>query len=178
MNRIRVTVVGLFLMCLFIPSCHDLGEGNSASGEWAIYRLADPAITSYQLRNAPTPNMTLAAVPLISVRDLRAYHWKSHVLEFTPEVGKRIDSISRASGTSRGIPFVVTLDRQPVYVGTFWWSYSSLAPWCPYWDITVPNSDSISVGAIELLEFYQGSDPRSDRRLYASLKTAGVLVED
>ena len=176
MNHIQLKLLGLCLLGSFLSSCQDLGEGDRGGGEWAIYRLADLSLTSDQVRNVPLSDLSLAVVPFISVRDIRSYHWNTHEFECTTEAASRIDSLARYGGSVRGVPFVVAVDRKPIYLGSFWWAYSSIMPWCPYMDITFPMG-SVS-RRIELPPLYQGDDPRSDRRIYTALKSAGVLTDE
>lgn len=176
MKHTRIEFICLGLVGLLFSSCQDLGEGVQGNGEWAIYRLADPSVTSDQIRNEPLSNLILASAPVISVRDVRLYHWKIHSFECTAGADSLIDSLARHGGSTRGVPFVVTVDKEPIYVGSFWWGYSSMMPWCPYMEITFPMG-SVSRG-IQLPPLYQGDDPRSDRRVYWALKNAGVLTEE
>ena len=171
----RIEFISLVLVGLVFSSCQDLGDGVQGSGDWAIYRLADPSVTSDQIRNEPLSNLILATVPFISVRDIRSYHWKTHSFECTSKTDGLIDSLALHGGSTRGVPFVVTVDSEPIYVGSFWWSYSSLMPWCPYMELTFPMGP-VSRG-IQLPELFTGDDPRSDRRVYWALKSAGVLTE-
>ncbi len=166
----------LLLLCLCglcLASCDDLLVTDQTGGEWAIFRLADPSVTSDQVRDVPLSDMKLADVPFISARELESYHWKTHMFECTPEADSLLDSLGRYGGSTRGVPFVVTVDRQPIYLGSFWWGYSSMVPWCPFVEIAWPQSRRI-----QLPSLYQGKDPRSDPRIYSALKNAGVLTDE
>jgi hypothetical protein len=73
---------------------------------------------------------------------------------------------------------VVTVGKEPIYFGSFWWGYSSILPWCPNIEITFVGGSGImglQLG-IELPPLHQGSDPRLDPRIHESLRRAGVLV--
>ena len=176
MNHTRITLMCFCLLGSFFSSCHDLEEGVQNSRDWAIYRLADATVTSDQIRNEPLLHLTLAAVPFISERDIRSYHWKSHSIECTSRTDSLLDSLALHGGSTRGVPFVVTVNREPIYVGSFWWGYSSMMPWCPYLELTFPRGP-VSRG-IQLPQLPQGGDPRSDVRIYWALKNAGILTEE
>ena len=167
---------GLCLFGLLSSSCQGVSESVQADGEWAIYRLADVNVTSDQIRNEPLSNLTLAAAPLISARDIRSYHWKTHSFEGTSKTDSLLDSLALHGGSTRGVPFVVTVDRERIYVGSFWWIFSSMMPWCPYIELAFPAGPVSR--EIQLPPLYQGEDPRSDRRIYRALKNAGVLKEE
>jgi hypothetical protein len=173
MSHGRMKLVSWSLLVLMLPSCQDLGVGDGIDGEWAIYRLANPTIFSDQLQTASLSDLTLAAAPFISVHDVRVYHWKTHALECTARADSLIDSLARHGGSTRGVPFVVTVERHPIYLATFWWGYSSSMPWCPYMEVIGPQPREI-----DLPPLHQGEDPRSDSRIYHALKDAGVLIEE
>jgi len=176
MNQVRLTMPWLCWLVLLVSSCQDLGVGDRADGEWAIYRLADPTVLSDQLRNTSLSNLTLAAAPFISVHDIRSYHWKTHTFECTTKGDSLIDSLARYGGSTRGVPFVVTVDRKPIYLGSFWWGYSSMMPWCPYMEVTFPMGPQTR--GIQLPALHTGEDPRSDLRIYRALRSAGELMEE
>jgi hypothetical protein len=154
--------------------CDDLGEESTDPGNWALYRLSDPGLTSHQVQNNPLRSLMLAPVPFISVSDIRVYHWETHEIEFTPAVDSVLDSLRFSRwGSTSGRPFVVVVGNTRIYLGTFWWAYSSSMPLCPYIETLSPTPRSI-----QLPPMHQGEDPRADRRIYLSLKKAGVLDED
>jgi hypothetical protein len=76
------------------------------------------------------------------------------------------------------VPFVVTVGKEPIYLGSFWWSHSSIMPWCPTIEATfVGGSGSVDLQlGIELPPFHQGEDPRQDCRIREALRRVGVLV--
>jgi hypothetical protein len=172
-------VIWLSLLSLLAFSCEDLGVGININGGWAIYRLKDPSITSYQIRNVPLSDLTLARVPFIAARDIRSYDWKTHTFECSAQATSLFDSLSRNCGSVFGVPFVVTVDRKPIYLGSFWWMYSSITPWCPFIGVTFPvGNDKPTAWTIQLDPLYQGYDPRSDKRIYYSLKASGLLTNE
>ncbi len=74
-------------------------------------------------------------------------------------------------GKTSGVPFVVTVGNARIYLGTFWWAYSSsMPPACAVIEAIAPLPYKIQLanGAI---------DKRSDLRIYYSLKRSGVLVD-
>jgi hypothetical protein len=68
------------------------------------------------------------------------------------------------------------VDKERIYVGTFWWGYSSSMPWCPFMELTYPKG--VLSRSIQLPNLHEGGDPRSDMRIYWALKNAGVLTEE
>jgi len=178
MKYIRLACVVAGLLALIFSSCQDAGVGLPRDGEWVIYRLSDATLLSDQVRNVPLSQLSVAAAPFISVRDIGWYRWDTHRFECLPHVRGRIDSLARYGGSVRGVPFVVTVGKEPIYLGSFWWSYSSIMPWCPTIEITFiggSGSTDLQLG-IELPPLHQGEDSRQDWRIHEALRRAGVLV--
>jgi hypothetical protein len=126
----------------------------------------------------PLSQLSLAAQPFVSVHDIAWYSWDTHTFKCQANVNARIDSLARYGGSVHGVPFVVTVGKEPIYLGSFWWSYSSISPWCPTIDITFLRASGLTdlQLRIELPSLYQGEDPRQDRRIHESLSRAGVLL--
>jgi len=124
--------IALSLFCLFVlPGCRGVDDDSDDFNEWAIYLLADSALTSYQLRETPLAKLQLAQAPLIMSKDLRAYYWKTHQMEFTPAMEAALDTLTRKRASVHGLPFVVMVGEERIYGGAFWWAFSSLTPSCP-----------------------------------------------
>lgn len=171
-----VSVAGL--LTLTFSSCQDLGEGLPGDGEWAIYQLSDAALSSEEVRNVPLSQLSLAAAPFISVHDILWFDWGTHSFECLPHVRGRLDSLARYGGSVRGVPFVITVGKRPIYLGSFWWSYSSIMPWCPTIEVTFVGLSGSGVIQlrVELPPLHQGEDPRLDWRIHEALRRAAVLV--
>jgi len=165
--------ISLALCCLLVlPGCRGVDDDSERFNEWAIYLLADPSLTSYQIRETPVAQLQLASSPFITIRDLNAYYWKTHQMEFTPGMEATLDSLTRKGGSVYGLPFVVVVGEERIYAGAFWWAYSSLTPCCPNILLIGPKRMQISLPPL-----HQGADPRSDQRIYWSLMAAGLLKE-
>lgn len=157
---------------LILPGCRGVDSDTDDLNEWAIYLLADPSLTSYQIRETPLAELQPASTPLITIKDLHAYYWKTHQMEFTPGMEATLDTLTIKGGSVHGLPFVVMVGEERIYAGAFWWAYSSLSPCCPYIELI-----SLKPFRISLPPLHQGADPRSDQRIYWSLMAAGLLKE-
>lgn len=110
--------------------------------------------------------------PLISIDDIITYSKDTHEITLTDESSDRISSLRPPT---TGTPFVVGVGRERIYGGALWPAYSSglfegatmIAP------IFAGISHSIQ---ISLGHLYSGEDPRSDMRIFESLKHAGKLT--
>ncbi|OPZ66894.1 MAG: hypothetical protein BWY83_02753 [bacterium ADurb.Bin478] len=171
--KIKKSSITLVLFCLLVLSgCRGVDADKDTFNEWATYLLADPSLTSYQIRETPLADLQPAPTPFITIGDLRAYHWKTHQMEFTPEMEAALDTLTIKKGTVYGLPFVVMVGDERIYAGAFWWAYSSLTPSCPYIQLISPKPLKISLPPL-----HQGADPRTDERVYWALMAAGLLKE-
>jgi hypothetical protein len=169
MNYILTAIV----LCAFLLTGSSDGQinPNPSPSEFAIYCLKDSLITTEQAEKLPLDSLVLTSDPLLSEHDITSYHWSRHIIDVQP----RIDSILNAMGKwlykSAGVPFVVTVGSQRMYLGTFWWSYSSSLPPVAY--IVVPTSHP----KLSYNSFCQQPDKRSDMRIHDALVRENKLVE-
>jgi hypothetical protein len=157
---------------LLLVSCKDSGTQPPADISFAIYTMRDTTIESRVASNLPLEDLALAQTPIIRGKDLRAYYWATHTFVPVPSLDTLLKQMARQGGRTRGVPFVVTVGRQRIYLGTFWWAYSSSLP-------TVPSIELITSGpyTIAPAAMSTGTDRRQDPRIRESLRAAGVLVD-
>jgi hypothetical protein len=163
-----------FAICLcliFLLACESGVESSRASA-FAIYRLQDAKLTASQVWNQPLEDLVLADIPLLTLEDLKSYTWQTHEFTVTAAVDSQLAILRRTLGPTGGIAFVVTVEKERVYLGAFWYPHSSLIPQVPYIDIV---SDPHCIRRWEGLQ--SQIDPRNDPRIYRALKNAGVLIE-
>ena len=162
-------------LLLFIPllafACVDLSTDQPPTESWAIYRLRDDSITAYDASRQPLGTLVLADEPFMTVADISAYHWSSHTFVPSPRIENQLTTLRDSHGSLSGIPFVVKVGDDRIYLGAFWYAYSSLAP-------TFPHIDLIS-NPHQIQRSWQpvGIDLRNDMRIHDALNRAGVLIE-
>jgi hypothetical protein len=125
-------------------------------------------------------HVDLADQPIISLNDIISYNWATHEIELTSAAYQKLEAMHfPTNGTS----FLVCVDRQPVYWGAFWPSYSSqsfngvviIANPFLHESEGAPNTIQISL-VYPGSSFHQGVDPRSNQQIMDSLVKAGKLV--
>ena len=141
---------------------------------FAIY-LPAQKIAAAELLKTPLDTLQLEDKPIISLDDINAYSQDTHTIALTPSGYERIRQLQVPTS---GIPFVVCVNRQPIYPGAFWASYSSQSSKGAVID-TLPveagRSIRIQLGYPESHELFTGEDRRSDPRILQSLQQAGKL---
>ena len=159
----------LALVVLVLSACRpDGGEG------FAVYLLADPVPVGEMAERALT-TLPLRDRPLIRQTDIQSYDWDRHAMRLTPGA---IENLLRLELPVDGVPFVVTVDREPIYPGALWPAYSSLSYHGVVIDpLLAPDGQTVrlQLGYPESPELFEGEDPRGDPRIRAALETAGIL---
>ncbi|MFC1894123.1 hypothetical protein ACFLYR_08975 [Chloroflexota bacterium] len=164
----QVTPTEVELLPRTLPEAE--GELSKAEG-FAVYLLA---------RDIPVSDMPaishleLADRPLFSLADIVSYSRTTHGIELNP---KAIEKLLNLEVPVNGKVFVVCVDGQPIYWGTFWVPYSSMS-----FDgviISKPLSPEQVTVKLELGypsgSHFSGKDPRSDPIIMQSLEEAGKL---
>ena len=166
MGRSCGILIALACVASLQLSCGQPQDGVTAEG-FAMYLLADPSTPLGDLSQQDLEDLTLAETPLMTVRDITSYSWRDHSFSVTPQALARLEAAGHR-------PFVVTVNQQRVYLGTFHPSYSSLYPGAvPIIRVTPAGPD------LKLLPplLAETVDLRGDERIRQSLEAAGVLVE-
>ena len=167
MNIVRYFICA----CLMSQLACDSGIDSAKGQEFAIFRLKDTNLTASQVWDQPLESLGLADNPFLSVKDLRFYKWQTHEFSVTAAVDSQLVQLKHA-GSVRGIPFVVTVGNERVYLGAFWYAYSSIMPQVPYIDVIVDPHQICRCPSVLVQE-----DKRTDNRVYRALKQAGILIE-
>ena len=168
----QITLLSIFFIYA-LPGCKDNTTGSSPSGaEFALYQLRDSTISAAQAWNMPLDSLELKSVPFFTAADIKSYSWSQHAFVAQPRVDSIFSSMSRLSGPSTGIPFVVTTGKVPIYLGAFWWGYSSLVPQTTYIEMLHSSPYQLKHEEVALLP-----DRRSDKRIHDALQAVGVLTQ-
>ncbi|HEY9167050.1 MAG TPA: hypothetical protein VIS48_12910 [Candidatus Kryptonia bacterium] len=161
----------LSISFLSIWGC-DVTNEHSSSSSFAIYRLKDSTLTAQHVWNLPIDSLILADAPFLVQDSLISYRWQTHEFVATASVDTELAILRRHNGPTAGIPFVVMVGRDRIYLGAFWYPYSSLSSSVPYIDVWL-QSHQIQKAWTPI----DSVDKRNDPRIYSALKNAGVLVE-
>jgi hypothetical protein len=165
MKSISVVLVSLLFCACDFPTSGDVGGG------FALYLLRDPTITAQSALSQPIESLPLADSALFTARDLTSYVWATHTFSLSGNARDTFEHFLILHAKRSNVPFVVSVGRDRIYLGTFWWAYSSsMPPPCAliYASGPYPHRIGLANGAI---------DKRTDPRIYVSLKAAGVLQE-
>ncbi|MGA2622650.1 MAG: hypothetical protein ABSF91_02250 [Bacteroidota bacterium] len=163
----------LILSSLLLFGCKEkTTQSTPSTPQFAIYLLSDTTITGYAAWNMSQDSLVLASEPLVRQDDIKSYWWSTHSFTLQPTLDSVFKRMSTLRGKSFGVPFVVTVDNERIYLGAFWWAYSSSIPQVAYIDVILPSPYQIQREST-----CPQPDFRNDRRIHDALKAAGILVE-
>ena len=170
-----ILIVAIVFLCLVTGCTQHDARVREADG-FAIY-LAEQSVEAAQILQMDVDSIPLEDTPVITIDDIVRYEKETHSMELTPSAYERL---MQMGVPVNGRPFVICLDGKPVYAGAFWVFWSSLS-----FDgvvIMLPALMDSTTVQIELgypgSDFFQGKDPRNNKKIFRSLEQAGKLVRD
>jgi hypothetical protein len=124
------------------------------------------------LRTTKPSEIPLAEEPIVSEDDVLSYDWATHTLKLRDSIWFKI----REPGM-HGLPFVMVVDNESVYVGAFWSPLSSISTHVPVilWDTERKAKEMTINWAYPTSDFGHGSDPRANERLKKALDELSKL---
>jgi hypothetical protein len=145
---------------------------------WGIYLLEDPSIDAAQAAGMPLGSLALKFQPQVDLGGIGYYEASSHRMHFATWGGSGLLRDLPAVGT-RGVPFVVAVDGQPVYLGAFYTSLSSASFDHPV--ILVDELEPTTQSAVIHRSYPPGHqvdtpDPRPDPGIFELFREAGKLA--
>ncbi|MCB0283418.1 MAG: hypothetical protein KDF60_12620 [Calditrichaeota bacterium] len=160
------------LSVIWLTSCMFPSSNISEGDEFAMYLLQDSTLGANDAFSQTLENLGLKDSPIITDKDLEYYNWGEHSFELkNSAVRAAFENFKLRSGSTRGVPFVVCVGDERIYLGTFWWAYSSsMPPPCAVIELISPLPYKIRLAN-------GATDKRNDPRIYTALKNAGVLIE-
>ncbi len=168
------------LIAFFIIGCSREKSPLNAfvKEDFTIYLLADSALSAVDAAKQAIEALSLNDEPIISASDLAYYKWSTHSFTLKLLADARLRTCAKSRQSTFGIPFVVVVKDERIYLGGFWYSFSSYAPDFPTIDVTdyvLKEEKSITL-TIEKSWLGDQPDKRNDPRVYQALKVAGVLI--
>ena len=163
----------LFVLCvILLPSLGNAQINTDySSTEFEIYLLKDSLVTAVQAKNLPLDSLELASKPFLSARDIKVYHWSTHQFDLHTRGDSVFQRMSVERYSSVGVPFVVVVGKQRIYLGAFWWPFLSSVPPVTFITLSTPHP------SLSPCPICRQPDLRSDPRIHDALYDAGVLVE-
>ena len=176
-----VAVLVTIALCALVVACRGVSPDADA-GDLALTLVVEGVTAHDLLGEEDLSDVPVAETPLLTTADFTGYDLATHVFTLTVAATERIAALEVPTN---GRPFVVTVDEVPIYAGAFWAPYSSLSfdgvtIWVlPGWSAGALFPEDSRTFAITLgypgPGFFNGPDPRADRRIVDALRAAGLV---
>lgn len=109
------------------PSVSNYGA-RPAPSSVSIHLLADEKMNAADALRLNLDQIPLQKKPLYTLDDFVCYSWEDHWFKLTPEALKRLPKAAPPENRLlKGIPFVLLVNGERVYLGAFWTSISSIS---------------------------------------------------
>lgn len=159
-------ITGLILFGIMI-SCN---EDQPQDANLDVYLLIPDTLNAIEAIYLTLDSLVLEDEPILSLSEIETYDWSDHSFTVKQGAYDRLENLGDAGVSTHGLPFVVMVDGERIYMGAFWTLYSSLIPLFPYIEVTPLR--------LQIQQWHDfNPDPRFDPRIREVLNAAGVLQE-
>ncbi|MFC1619395.1 hypothetical protein ACFL45_05565 [Candidatus Neomarinimicrobiota bacterium] len=160
----------LLITGLVVVSCGLFTQDAPDDDDLALYLLLPDTLNAIEAADLPLDSLILTNEPIISLDEIKIYDWSDHSFSIKQAAYDRLKSLEDAGVSTHGLPFVLVVDDERIYLGAFWPLYSSLIPLFPYIEVAPLR--------LEIQQWHDSDpDPRYDPRIRDMLDAAGVLRE-
>ena len=136
-----------------------------------IFLLQDETLTTEDVENLPLNSLELGISPILDLVGISYYDRRSHELALAPFTYGNFQYYL-PDMTVSGIPFVVVVDGEKIFLGSFASVYSSVIA-----EVPMIYLDDYELMILELEWFGEGEDPRDNQVILDLLRETGKLVE-
>ena len=164
---IVVVLAILLLSMLAVQADRKREEAKKGSISFGIHLVRN--MTGPQAAEIPLDRLVVDSTPILSDEDIRLYRWADHELDLQ-DADAFLDRLPDVP--VQGLPFVVMVNGERIYLGAFWTSYSSWSTDLPVIDV-IMNPLAIKPGYP--WDQTRDPDPRQDPRIRSVLKVLGKL---
>jgi hypothetical protein len=164
-----------FAVCFFLfNGCKEENNPTAAQTKksLSLYLLADTSITAKSVWSIRLDSLALASNPLVNQHDLESYNWSTHTFVLNPFIESLIGDLKTSAARPDGLPFVIAVNNERIYLGALWWNDSLTVPPIAYIDVTIPSPYKIKFDTASTM-----TDLRGDQRIHDVLKEWGILIE-
>lgn len=138
---------------------------------WQLYLLGDATITPDQAAAMPLESLPLAVGAALSLSSIAYFQRSTGEVGFIPSTSHGDALKSALNVPLAGLPFVVVVDGERMYLGAFTRAMSSYAPPGPTISVDAINNEYFTIEAPRT-----GNDPRFSPRVVEVLQKAVRLI--
>lgn len=161
----------ILILSSFFIGCDNSTNSNDDSKIFGIYLLKNDTLSTDKAKQFPLEFLIVANEPIINIDDIISYEWSNHIINLTPEAFERFKTVETKIKSTYGLPFIVMVDEQKIYLGNIYPAYSS------YFHMDLPFIDvapfiEMRIGRAPSKDI---EDKRNDIRIYNVLKSKNKL---
>jgi hypothetical protein len=166
--------IAIFILLATLPGCTDPVEPGGEAVEFGIFLLSDDTLNTDDIKHISLDELVLKENPLIDIDDVVLYHCSDHSIDLTDEGFAKFKSVEGMVKSIYGLPFVVAVGGEKVYLGNIYPCYSSLM----YRDLPYIGVSPFISLTIERAWDDSVPDVRDDERVYNALWRRGKLLRE
>ena len=155
---------------LLLIDCTQSTNNQNGENEFGIYLLLDKSITTSEAKTINLGLLKLQTEPIICLDDIISYDWSTHTIDLQTEAFERFKSLDTMNVSTYGLPFLVLVGNERIYLGNIYPMYSSLY----HFDLpTINVAPFIDMKIEKPLDEFE--DTRTDSRIFEVLKNNNKL---
>lgn len=177
----------IFFMILITVSLVACNNNSVDKNTLEIYLVSDELPQS---ENIDINSLTLEKTPLLTLDDIQKYYWEKQV--FITKEGlllERLSEFDKVAVSVYGLPYVLVVNDERIYMGKLWSGLSSVWPYSPSITIDMPfpvATDGMEYDLQPDQQLYcvywdnKATDTEHmvfDERIYEALNEKGLLCE-
>ncbi|MBU2494130.1 MAG: hypothetical protein KJ571_16000 [Bacteroidetes bacterium] len=156
----------ILILSLFFIGCDTSTNSINDSSVFGIYLLKNDTLSTDKAKQFSLESLIVENEPIINIDDIISYEWSNHIVNLTPEAFEKFNAIEIKIKSTYGLPFIVMVNSQKIYLGNVYPGYSS------YFHMDLPF-----INVAPFIEMRIGRAPdknivdkRTDQRIYSVLK--------
>ena len=158
----------LIMICLLNYGCRKNTEGL------AIYLLENK--TNAANNKGKLEKINLPKEPLINQTNIKEYVWNKHIIILKKGALQKLKELKKEKYSFLGVPFVLTINRKPIYLGYFW--SLTISEICKFPFIPLEGIENNHISILFEADYHNFNDPRENLQIYRCLKKANLLSKD
>ncbi len=161
------------LISILFFRCSNSTNPNTDQKEYGIYLLKDTLAITSDAKKLPLNFLDVQETPIISIDDIEIYDWSKQIISLTSEAFEKFGEVQGKIKSVYGLPFVVMVNGQKIYLGNIYPLYSSyihedlpFVAVSPFTKMQISRAPDINI-----------VDVRLDKRIYSILKSKNKIKE-
>ncbi len=178
-NIITILVLLFFFSLLYSCNQNNITGTTADDKGLNFYLLKDSTLSANGIiiNKTDISRLELSEKPFLSYKDIITYKWQEHLISLDTQKVAEINNFCKTKINVDGLPFIVKVNNERIYLGAFWFELSSKPSLVPYIEIKLSEKPTTGILKINKARREIIPDPRTDSRIYETLKKYNILQE-